>query len=65
MSEAHRKIAKEIDALLVPVGELWWDYIHENSGVELYYEDGAHASDAGSDFAAKCIWSVIERDSLR
>lgn len=64
MSEAHRKIAKEIDALLVPVGELWWDHIHENPGVELYYEDGAHASDVGSDFAAKCIWSVIERDSL-
>ncbi len=32
--------------------------------LEMYFEDGAHASRAGSDFAAKYIWETIYSDLI-
>lgn len=61
MNEAHRHVAKSIDALLAPVGEEWWGYMKSWPDLEMYDEDGAHASRAGSDFAAKMIWVTIKR----
>ena len=34
----------------------------ELPGLEMYAEDGAHASPASSDFAAKMIWETIRAD---
>lgn len=65
MNAAHRKIAEEIGALLAPVGENWWGYQESWPDIEMYYEDGAHASAAGSDFAAKYIWETVYSDLLR
>lgn len=62
MNEAHRRIAEEIGALLAPVGENWWQYRQIHPELEVYAQDGAHASPAGSDFAAKCIWEEILGD---
>lgn len=62
MTTAHRGIAEEIGALLAPVGEYWWDYMRSYPEIEMYAEDGAHASEHGSDFAAKHIWNTIETD---
>ena len=62
MNEAHRRIAEEIGALLAPVGENWWLYQKSWPDLEVYAEDGAHASPAGSDFAAKYIWEEIQGD---
>lgn len=59
MNLSHRRIAEETGALLAPVGENWWSYISSLPQIEMYYEDGAHASYAGSDFAAKYIWETI------
>ena len=56
------KIAEEIDALLAPVGEEWWQYKKNHPEIEMYAEDGAHASPAGSDLAASCIWETIRAD---
>lgn len=60
--EIHECIAHEINALLAPVGREWWSYMHSRPDVEMYAEDGEHASPAGSDFAAKLIWETIRRD---
>ena len=62
MNDAHRHIAEEIGALLAPVGEDWWSYQQSRPDLEVYADDGAHASPAGSDFAAKHIWEVIQGD---
>ena len=62
MNETHRHIAKEIGALLAPVGENWWLYQQSWPDLDVYAKDGAHASPAGSDFAAKYIWEVIQGD---
>ena len=65
MTQAHRQIAEETGALLAPVGEKWWEYRKQNPETEMYDGDGAHASAAGSAFAADCICEAIEADWAR
>ena len=65
MNEAHRMVACEIDALLAQVGVNWWGYQKSWPELEMYDKDGAHASAAGSDFAAKYIWETIRTDLNR
>lgn len=65
MNQIHRAVAKRIDALLAPVGENWWDYQQSWPELEAYAPDGCHASEAGSDFAAKYIWETIRRDYVQ
>ena len=55
-------IADEIGAVLAPVGEKWWPYMKNHPEAEMYYKDGAHASESGSLFAAKCIWEAIYKN---
>ena len=62
MNAVHRQIAEEIGALVAPVGEGWWDYRESHPELELYWEDGAHASPDGSEFAAAKIWETIRND---
>ncbi len=65
MNQVHRYVAEEIGALVAPVGENWWRYKDSWPSFEMYDEDGAHASRAGSDFAAKYIWEEIRMDMVR
>ena len=65
MNAAHRMVAEEIDALLAQVGVNWWAYLRSRPEVRMYDKDGAHASAAGSDFAAKYIWETIRADLTR
>ena len=65
MNEVHQHVAEEIKALIAPVGENWWTYKNSRPNLEMYDEDGAHASRAGSDFAAKHIWEEIQMDLFR
>ncbi len=60
--EVHERVAREINALLAPVGKEWWSYMHSRPDLEMYAADGEHASPAGSEFAAKLIWETILRD---
>lgn len=62
MTNVHKAVAKEIHALLAPVGENWWNYLHSHPELEMYDGDGAHASRHGSEFAATYIWDVIRSD---
>ena len=50
---------------IAPVGENWWTYKESWPNLEMYDEDGAHASYAGSDFAAKLIGETILDDLHR
>lgn len=60
MNEAHEKIAEEIGAILAPVGQKWWNFQKNHPDIEVYYEDGAHASEQGSEYAAKVIWESVK-----
>ena len=59
MNQVNRELAKKIHAILAPVGESWWAYKRSYPELDLYAEDGAHASIHGSEFAAKIIWTSI------
>ena len=65
MTKAHEKIAEEINAILAPVGSNWWAYRKSHPEIEMYYEDGAHASAEGSAFAAKYIWDSIYAEIVK
>lgn len=62
MNAVHRRIAREIGASLAAVGENWWDCVRSQPEMDMYDGDGAHASRAGSEFAAKHIWEAILKD---
>ena len=62
MNEVNRKLAEDLDVLYAPVGESWWSYKASWPDIEMYDEDGAHASKHGIEFAAKIIWRTIEMD---
>ena len=62
MNKINRDIANENGAILAPVGERWWSYKDVRPDIELYDEDGAHASCSGTEFAAKIIWASIENN---
>lgn len=65
MNEVHKQVSDEINALLAPVGENWWSYQKSWPDLEMYADDGEHASSAGSDFAAKYIWETIYTDIVK
>jgi len=62
MTYAHHKTAEANGALLAPVGENWEKERALHPETELFFEDGRHASPAGSLFAAKHIFKVISGD---
>ncbi len=62
LTEAHETLARELGLILAPVGKEWWKFRKENPSVELYADDGQHASRYGSWFAAKHIWHAVQQD---
>lgn len=65
MNQVNRELAENLGAVLAPVGESWWKYMRTYPNLELYAEDGAHASPHGSEYAAKIIWTSIRTDMAR
>ena len=61
MTDAYGRMADKLNAILAPVGEEWWKYIHEHQETEMYAADGAHASLEGSLLAAQVIWREIKK----
>lgn len=65
MNQVNRELADNLGAVLAPVRESWWTYMRSYPNLELYAEDGAHASPQGSEYAAKIIWTSIRTDMAR
>ena len=65
INEASRRVAEAIDAPVAEIGENWWTYQKSWPDLDLYAEDGEHASEAGSEFVAKYIWETIYLDIYR
>lgn len=59
MNETNRRLSQTYGTLYAPVGERWWSHQASCPEVEMYASDGAHASPAGSEFAAMIIWETI------
>lgn len=56
-SEAYLSIAKELGAMVAPVGIVWQQVRRESPGIKLYSEDGVHPSPAGT-YLAACVFYV-------
>lgn len=56
---AYRKLQIMTGADLAPVGEVWWQFHAMCPDVELYDNDGEHASKAGSSIAAITIAETV------
>lgn len=65
MSSRYRKLAKRHGCLVAPVGEIWWEEIHKNPSVDLYFEDRRHASPAGSRLVASVIFETLKESMLQ
>jgi len=63
LTAAYTNLAKEINAILAPVG-MAWEAVHRiDSGLELYHRDGRHANPTGSYLSACVFYSVLFNSS--
>jgi hypothetical protein len=60
MTDVYLKLGRDIGADVAPVGVAWWRFHHAHPEVELYNQDGKHASEAGSLLAAYTFFSALE-----
>ncbi len=63
LSEGYRKIAEELDALLIPGGEVLMTVLEQNPELELWDEDGQHMSEAGAYMAACSAYAVLFQET--
>ena len=59
MCETYAQLAKEQDALLSPVGQIWEKVRQKAPEIGLYYLDGAHASVYGSYLVAMTHYCAV------
>jgi hypothetical protein len=59
LTDAYKKAARTLQAALAPVG-LAWEAIHRSDPeIELYHQDGRHASPTGSYLTACVFYSIL------
>lgn len=52
-------IGNELDVAIAPVGVAWWSAMRSNSDLDLWVDDGNHATKEGSYLAASVLYHVI------
>ena len=65
LNHAYDSVAREIGAILAPVGPTWQKARMQNPEIELYAKDGSHPSPLGSYLAASVIAQTLFRDRNR
>jgi len=63
ISEAYEQIARELDAVLAPVGAVWGNCQKVNPEINLYHKDDRHANPMGSYLTACVFYSVLYNES--
>jgi len=63
LTYAYMKIAKELQAIVAPVGIAWQEARMGESELSLYLEDGSHPSGSGSYLAACVFYSLLYEKS--
>ena len=58
LDDAFSRVASETDARFVPVGAAWQLARARHPEIELYAEDGGHASPAGT-YLAACVFCAV------
>jgi hypothetical protein len=55
LSEAYLSVGREISAVVVPVGDVWWRFIAKHDSPALLDKDQSHPTLAGS-YLAACVF---------
>ena len=63
IGDGYSRVARELNAALVPVGTIWQSVYHERPTLRLWMPDGLHPSVAGSYLAACAFYAHFYRDS--
>jgi len=63
LTHAYMKIARELKAIVAPVGIAWQEARKGESELSLYLEDGSHPSSSGSYLAACIFYSLLYEKS--
>lgn len=61
LTHAYSEIAKELGAIVAPVG-LVWDELRTNPALDLYADDGGHPSPQGSYVSAVTLYATLMAD---
>ena len=61
LTHAYTSIAKELEAIVAPVG-LIWDKVRTNPKIDLYADDGGHPSSVGSYLVAVTLYATLMAD---
>ena len=59
LADAYTNIARELDAILAPVGLAWQQVQRLIPGLDLYHPDGRHANPIGSYLTACVFYAVV------
>jgi len=59
LADAYANVARELDAILAPVGLAWQQVQRRIPGLDLYHPDGRHANPIGSYLAACVFYAVV------
>lgn len=62
MIETCERLAKENNALLAPIGRVWQKIQQDHNDIELFYEDGEHASPYGDFLIAATLCKILTGD---
>lgn len=63
LSESYQEIAKELDALLIPGGDLFMEELSRDESLELWDEDGQHPSEAGTYLTACAAYALFFQET--
>ena len=63
ITEAYTAIAKELGAMVVPVGVAWQTFLRRHAHPVLHDRDDSHPTPAGSYLAACVFFAVMFRES--
>ena len=61
MNMFYRNLSKKTDSILIPIGEAWQDVRMKHPEIELYWQDGAHASPTGDYLTAMVLYGAISQ----
>ena len=59
LNQAYQRLARETQALLVPVGPAWQEYQRLDRAAQLYDDDGSHPTPLGSFLAASMFYRTL------
>ncbi len=59
LADAYTNIARELDAILAPVGLAWQQVQRLIPGLDLYHPDGRHANPIGSYLTACVLYAAL------